>query len=166
MPRWMFSVALVATLLVPIVSSSAADTESLVKTIKAVGREGQGNREANQAVAELSQQDVSVLPTVLAGFRDAYPLAVNYLRGAVETIADRALKAGKKLPAESLERLIRDAEQDPRARRLAYELLTRVDDSASDRIIPGMLLDPNTAHQKNVIKSKDCIVLLPIARLC
>lgn len=129
----------------------AADPDSLLKAIKSVGREGQGNREANQAVAELSQQDVSVLPMVLAGFREANPLAANYLRGAVETIADRALKSGKKLPAEPLESLIRDAEQDPRGRRLAYELLMRVDASVSDRIIPGLLLDPNSEFRRDAV---------------
>ena len=119
MPSWTVRGLLIATvlippLLVPPVSSSAAETDSLVKTIKAVGREGQGNREANQAVAALSQQEASTLPAVLMGFRDANPLAANYLRGAVEAIADRALKAGKSLPTESLEKLIHNVEQDPR----------------------------------------------------
>jgi hypothetical protein len=150
MPRWTTRVVLIATLSIPLVSN-AADVDSLVKTIKAVGREGQGNREANQAVAELSQQDVSLLPAILLGFREANPLAGNYLRGAVETIADRTLKAGQKLPAESLERLIRDAEQDPRARRLAYELLVRVDAAASDRIIPDMLLDPSPEFRRDAV---------------
>lgn len=151
MPRCTTCVVLIATLFVSVVPAAAADVDSLVKTIKAVGREGQGNREANQAVAELSQQDVSLLPAVLLGFREANPLAANYLRGAVETIADRALKANKKLPAESLERLIRDAEQDPRARRLAYELLVRVDSAAPDRIIPDLLLDPNPEFRRDAV---------------
>ncbi|TXT21332.1 MAG: hypothetical protein FD138_4070 [Planctomycetota bacterium] len=108
MPSWTIRGTLIATMLlanvlVASVSSSAADTDSLLKVIKAVGREGQGNREAKQAVSELSQQDAATLPAVLMGFRDANPLAANYLRGAVETIADRALKSNKKLPIESLE---------------------------------------------------------------
>ena len=151
MPSWTIRGFLIATLLAMSVSSSAADTDSLVKTIKAVGREAQGNREANQAVAALSQQDAATLPAVLMGFRDANPLAANYLRGAVEAIADRALKAGKPLPKESLEKLIRDVEQDPRGRRLAFELLTRVDPSAPDRIIPEMLLDPSPEFRRDAV---------------
>lgn len=156
MPGWTLRGFLVASLLVPTAlvlsaSSSAADTDSLLKTIKAVGREAQGNRAANQAVSELSQQDVSTLPAVLMGFRDANPLAANYLRGAAETIADRALKANKKLPTESLERLIRDVEQDPRGRRLAFELLTRVDPTLPDRVIPDMLLDPSPEFRRDAV---------------
>ncbi len=151
MPSWMIRGLLVVTLLAPTVSASAADIDSLLKAIKAVGREAQGNREANQAVAALSQQNASTLPAVLMGFRDANPLAANYLRGAVEAIADRTLNAGKSLPTESLEKLIRDAEQDPRGRRLAFELLTRVDPAAPDRIIPDMLLDPSPEFRRDAV---------------
>ena len=142
---------LILTLLVSSTIIFGAETDSLLKTIRAVGREAQGNREANQAVAELSQQDVSTLPAVLMGFRDANPLAVNYLRGAVEAIADRAIKAGKPLPAESLEKFVRDVEQDARGRRLAFELLTRVDSAAPDRIIPDMLLDPSPEFRRDAV---------------
>ena len=151
MPSWTIRGLLIAILLVPPAFSFAADTDALLKMIKAVGREGQGNREANQAVAALSQQDVSTLPAVLMGFRDANPLAANYLRGAVEAIADRALKSGKSLPTESLEKLIRNVEQDPRGRRLAFELLARVDSGAPDRIIPDMLLDPSPEFRRDAV---------------
>ncbi len=151
MSNWMIRGFLIATLLTMPADSSAADIDSLVKTIKAVGREGQGNREANQAVSELSQQDAAKLPGVLIGFRDANPLAANYLRGAVEAIADRALRSGKSLPTVSLEKLIRDAEQDPRGRRLAFELLSRVDTAAPDRIIPEMLLDPSPEFRRDAV---------------
>ena len=142
---------LILTGLISSTSCFAAETDSLLKTIRAVGREGQGSREANQAVGELSQQDVSTLPAVLLGFRDANPLAVNYLRGAVEAIADRALKAGKPLPTESLEKFVRDVEQDARGRRLAFELLTRVDPATPDRIIPDMLLDPSPEFRRDAV---------------
>ena len=130
---------------------SAADTESLLRTIKSVDREGHGNKAAGQAVNVLSQQDVTVLPAVLMSFGDANPLAANYLRGAVEAIADRALKSGKPLPSKQLEQLIRDKEQDPRARRLAFELLSRVDASAPDRLFPGMLLDPSPDFRRDAV---------------
>lgn len=151
MPHWTIRGLFIATLLVPSALGFAADTDSLLKTIRAVGREGQGNREANQAVNELSQQDASALPTILLGFRDANPLAVNYLRGAVETIADRAAKAKKPLPKESLEKFVRDVEQDPRARRLAFEVLSRVDPALPDRIIPDMLLDPSPEFRRDAV---------------
>lgn len=151
MQSWTIRGFLMVILLTPSVSAFAADTDSLLKAIRAIGREGRGNREANQAVSELSQQDAAVLPAVLMGFRDANPLAVNYLRGAVETIADRAAKANKPLPKESLEKFIRDVEQDSRARRLAFEVLTRVDPALPDRIIPDMLLDPSPEFRRDAV---------------
>ncbi len=149
--RLLLPTLLILTGLISLANCFAAETDSLLKTIRAVGREGQGSREANQAVGELSQQDVSTLPAVLLGFRDANPLAVNYLRGAVEAIADRALKAGKPLPTESLEKFVRDVEQDARGRRLAFELLTRVDPATPDRIIPDMLLDPSPEFRRDAV---------------
>lgn len=151
MCRETIRVLLLAMLLAPASFVFAAEVDPLIKTIKSVGREGQGNREANQAVNELSQQDASKLTAILIGFREANPLAANYLRGAVEAIADRTLKANKPLPTESLEKLIRDVEQDPRGRRLAFELLSRVDSAAPDRIIPDMLLDPSPEFRRDAV---------------
>lgn len=149
--RRVFVSSLTLVLALTAFASMAADLNSLVNAIRAVDRESKGSREANKAVVELSQQDVTALPAVLAAFRGANPLAANYLRSAVESIADRTLKAQKPLPTDSLEQLIRDAEQDPRARRLAFELLSRVDATAADRIIPDMLLDPSPEFRRDAV---------------
>lgn len=151
MRRWIFGVAVTAMIAACGGSLWAVEIETLLKTIKSVGREGQGNTAAGQAVNELSQQDATVLPTVLESFTDANPLAANFLRSAVEAIADRSLKAGKSLPNSSLEKFISDKEQDPRGRRLAYELLSRVDTAAPDRLIPGMLLDPSPDFRRDAV---------------
>lgn len=131
--------------------SNAAEIGALLKAVQSVGPQGQRATAANLAIRELSQLEPGDLPAVLAGFRDANPLAANYLRGAAETIVDRALNASKPLPTESLEKLIRDVEQDPRARRLAFEVLTRVDPALPDRIIPDMLLDPSPDFRRDAV---------------
>jgi hypothetical protein len=74
---------------------------------------------------------------------DAGPLAANWLRGAFETVAERELKAGRKLPAEELERFVKDTAHGDQARRLAYEWLAHVDAQAPDRLLPAMLDDPS-----------------------
>ncbi len=137
--------------LICVSSAAAADVDSLLKAIRSVDREAKNSRAANQAVGELSQQPVAALSAILASFREANPLAANYLRAAAEAITDRTLNSGNKLPVESLEKLIRDAEQDPRARRLAFELLSRVDPAAPERIIPEMLLDPNPEFRRDAV---------------
>ena len=79
------------------------------------------------------------LTDVLAAMDDVGPLAVNWLRAAVDTIAERELRSAEELPVADLERFVLDANQAPRARRTAFEWLTRVDQTASDRLLPRML---------------------------
>ena len=129
----------------------AAEPAQLIDTIKSVGREGKGNVAAGQALRELSQADAKVLPTILGSFDDANPLAVNYLRSAVETIADRTLNNGKDLPLVVLERFVLDTKQNPRARRLAYEWIRKSDSGAEDRMIPSMLLDPSPEFRRDAV---------------
>lgn len=128
------------------------DLPSLLKAIHAVGAEGKGNEAAQQAVRELSGSSVEMIPDILAGFDKASPLAANYLRAAVETIVDRQLADGAKLPAEQLEQVVMDRKRDPRARRLAYEIVLRVDRDAEQRIIPGMLLDPSPEFRRDAVQ--------------
>ena len=77
---------------------AAEKTGLLLKQINAVGDRGRGNVTAAKAVKKLSQADAAELPTILQAFEGAGPLAANWLRGAVETIADRAIKDGGQLP--------------------------------------------------------------------
>ena len=151
MRGWMIGAVVVAMLAVCGEAFATPELETLLETIKAVGREGQGNAAAGQAVSELSQRGAESLPLVLAAFTDANPLAANFLRSAVEAIADRAKKSGKSLPKSELEKFITNKEQDPRGRRLAYELLSNVDASAPDRLIPGMLLDPSPEFRRDAV---------------
>lgn len=121
----------------------AADVASLLKSLQAVGPQGAGHREAALAWAELAQAEASVLPTVLAALDQAGPLAANWIRTAADTIAERQLRAGGKLPAADLELFLGDLRHAPRARRMAFELLERADPTARERLIPKMLDDPS-----------------------
>ena len=143
--------SVVAASLGTVLAFPPGDTPTLLKTIHSVGAEGKGNEAARQAVELLSASSVEKLPDILAGFDQASPLAANYLRSAVETIVDRQLADGKKLPAQELEQIVKDGKRDPRARRLAYEVLLRVDKSAEERIIPGMLLDSSPEFRRDAV---------------
>lgn len=128
-----------------------AEPAALIKTIQAVDKKGQGAVAAGRAVAQLARRDAQAIPGILAAFSQSNPLAVNYLRSAVETIADRTLQARQPLPAKALEAFIKDLGNDPRARRLAYDLLVRVDNKATARLIPGMLLDPSPEFRRDAV---------------
>lgn len=129
----------------------AAETGSLIAQIKAVGKEGKGNLEAAKAWRELVQQGPSVLPDVLAGLDDASPTAANWLRAAVDAVAERALASGK-LTAAPLEAFVRETQHAGQARRLAYEWLVKVDRAAPERLLPGMINDPGQELRREAVE--------------
>ena len=129
-----------------------ASVEENIQAIKSVGKEGEKHAAAIAAVKELSQGSVESLPVLLKSFEGANPLAVNWLRSAVDTIADRSLKKTGKLPAQALEAFVKDTDRSPEARRLAYEWLVKVDPTASDRLIPGMLNDASPDFRRDAVE--------------
>src|SRR5438132_3356464 len=122
-----------------------------VKAILAVGEKGQGKAAASKAWQELVKADARALPELLLSLNRASPLAANWLRGAVDSIAERELVRGGKLPTAELEKFTLDTAHNPRARRLAYEWLARADKTAPDRLIPGMLNDPSTEFRRDAV---------------
>jgi hypothetical protein len=149
MRRW--STGLAAGLLLGTALPAPAETEkALVARIRAVRREGGGNVEAARAWKELVKRGPAVLPALLAGMEDD-PVAANWLRAAVDAVAERALAAGRPLPQADLEKFLADTRHARVARRLAYEWLVRADRSAADRLLPGMLHDPSPELRRDAV---------------
>ncbi len=124
----------------------------LLKTIRDVGPEGKGNRAASQAWAELAaRSDADQLPAILGAIDGASPLAANWLRSAVDAVAERQVRKDGKLPIAELETFLRDRQHDGRARRLAYEWIARNDPSAPERLIPQMLDDPSLELRRDAV---------------
>jgi hypothetical protein len=131
--------------------AAAADTAALLARVRAAGREGAGNAEAAAAWKELVRLGPEALPAVLAGMDGADATAANWLRNAVDAIAERAFTEGKPLPTKALEQFIADKSHAGVARRLAYEWLARVDKSAPARLLPGMLQDPSAELRRDAV---------------
>ncbi len=128
------------------------DLAPLVKTLKEVEREGKGNRAATRAWAEITARcGAEQLPTLLAAMDGAGPLAANWLRAAVDTIAERQIQQKRSLPLVELEKFLQQKQHDQRARRLAYEWIARGDPSAPDRLIPQMLDDPSLELRRDAV---------------
>ncbi|MBX7167057.1 MAG: hypothetical protein K1X74_12070 [Pirellulales bacterium] len=144
----------VLTLVLGVWFAAAAQADELddaVAQIALVATEGQGNEAAGVAWATLAQTKSGELPRLLAALDRASPLAANWIRSAVDAVADKALDSGEKLPVQQLEEFVRNQRHSPRARRVAYECLCRVDDQAPDRLIPGMLEDPSVEFRRDAI---------------
>jgi hypothetical protein len=123
-------------------SSSAAVDAGLtmsLETLRRVGREGKGNAAATAAWQRVAAATPAAIPSILAAIDGANPLAANWLRLAVDAIAGR----GKSLPLQPLESFLADTSHDPRARRLAWELIRGQAADRAAELIDGMLDDPS-----------------------
>lgn len=147
----LWTLALMAISLVAASVVEAAETADLLRQIKSVGPRGEGNVAAQTAAKQLSRAPVDVLIEVLAAGDDANPLAMNWLRGVFEAVAQRTIEEGDGLPVDQLEAFVVDQSHAPRVRRLAYEWLAKVDPTAPDRIIPTMLADSSDEMRRDAV---------------
>jgi hypothetical protein len=127
------------------------DLKSAIHTIRRVGPEGKGSGEAAAAWKVLVKAPIEQLPLLLAGMDGATPLACNWLRTAVDDIVDRAQRDKKPLPSVALESFLTDTSHDPRARRLAFDLLVQQDKTVGDRFLPKMVNDPSPELRRDAI---------------
>ena len=151
--RFILLGALIA--LLPAVAVAAADGASMKKwleAVNAVGPEGQGNAAASSAWKKVAAVDAKSIPTVLAGMSGSSELSENWLRSAVEAIADRELAQGGKLPTPELGDFVLNTSHNPRARRLAFELIRRVDADTAERLVPGLLNDPSVELRREAVQ--------------
>src|SRR5438105_1546915 len=103
----------------------AFELETPLKTVQAVGPRGEGHMAAAQAWRELSQAEPEQLPTLLAALDTSTSLAANWIRRAVDAVAERQVQAGGKLPTSALEKFVLETSHSPKARLLAFEWLAR-----------------------------------------
>ena len=127
---------------------SAAPISDSIKTIRAVGKEGQGNSAAAKAWQLLSMSDADALPEILAAIDGANPFAANWLRAAVDTIVARE----SNLVLDDLEKFLANKKHAPHARRLAFEIIQRTDPKLAEKLIPGMLNDPSVELRRDAVQ--------------
>ena len=87
----------------------------------------------------------------LKAFAGATPAAQNWLRLAVDALAENALESTDAFPKADLEAFLADPKQSPAARRSAYEWLCKADPKASERLLPKMLDDPSVDLRRDAV---------------
>src|SRR5262249_47024648 len=97
------------------------------------------------------QAGPEALPQILAGFDGTDATAANWLRAAVDAIAEREVTAGRPLPADKLEAFVLDTKREPEARPPAYQRLKGVDPKTPGRLLPGMLNDPSKELRRDSV---------------
>jgi len=155
LPLRAWSYRTLVALLLPFMSvapSRAADSvDSQLQALRLIGPKGEGNQVAASAWRELAAADTSQLIRILSALDGATPLAANWIRSAADSVAERSLAAGNGLPQQDLEVFVLETRHNPRARRMAFEWLARVDATAPDRLIPQMLNDPSVELRRDAV---------------
>ena len=127
------------------------DLSQQIAIIQAVGTEGMGNREAAAAFQKLSQEKPTSLLPLLRAVESSNAIARNWLRSAIEVIAERATAAGHTLPLNALRDFLSDREQSPEARRLTFELMLAIDRDATEGMIPSFIDDPSNELRRDAV---------------
>lgn len=123
-----------------------------VRVLCAVGPEGQGNAAASAAWKRLAAGNATTLLPLLEAMDGANDYALNWLRAAVDAVASREMAAGHPLPLPELKAFLRETEHNPRARRLAFELVARTDPATADQLLAGMLNDPSLELRRDAVQ--------------
>lgn len=132
---------------------TAADLSSSLRELRAVAAEGRGNPAASPAWRRVAAADARSLPMLLGAMDGANDYALNWIRGAIESVVQRELARGRALPTEALLRFARDTHRHPRARHLAFELVGRQDAALRDRLLPEFLNDPSPDLRRDSVQS-------------
>ena len=149
--QWLLAVLLLGLAAGADLVLAATELSSLLETVRSVSNDGRESQEARRAWRELVKVDAGEITRILEAIDGATPQAANWLRAAVDTVAERALAADQELPQSDLRRFVRDRGQDPRARRLAFEWLVRVNRGAADQLIGQMLHDPSVELRRDAV---------------
>ncbi len=145
-------VSLVAWSILGVPQLQADSLTPQLETLRKVEREAKGNREATKAWRELTDRATAYqLPEILAAIDGAGPLAANWLRSAVDAVAERELKQNGTFHVDALLTFLEAKQHDPRARRLAFEWIVRADPSARDRLISRFLDDPSLELRRDAV---------------
>lgn len=143
--------ALVAALALAPARAADDDTTRALAALKAVTKEGKGNEDASPAWKTLVSKGGAALLPALEAFDDTNPTAANWLRTAVDAIAESEKANNRSLPADKLEAFVKDTKRSALARRAAYELLVAQDAGAKSRLLPDFLNDKSPDMRRDAI---------------
>lgn len=136
------------------IAEASTSLEEALQTVQQIGPKGQGHQAAIPALQIISQQKAEDLPNILAGMKGDNVLADNWIRGAVDAIAEKTLQSGASLPLTELEAFLNDTSNTPRSRRLAFEWIIQADPEARDRIVPGLIDDPSLELRREAVSDR------------
>lgn len=143
--RYSIVIGFVLCLISPVVEriQAAEKVAKALQIIGQVGPQGRGSKAASQAADELLQEGIEILPELFAHMDTDNLVAANWCRYVYQQIVTRELaKPQPQIPADFLRSYILSSKHQGRARRLAWDLLDRVDPQFREQQLPRLLDDP------------------------
>ena len=138
----------------------AADLAPPLKVINSIGKEGAGNAEASKAWAELVKAGPEALFPILNAIADDKPTSVNWLRTAVDAIAEKQAGTGGKFDADKLVSFVKDTRASPTARAVAFDLLQAQTPESAGSLLMHFLNDPSLELRRKAIDKQ--LALTPL----
>ena len=120
-----------------------------LETIRNVGKEGKGNSEAVKAWRVAAAAPASEVTTLLTAFDGANPLAVNYLQSAVDAVVQ---KNKAEIPLDNVDAFLKELKHAASARRLAFDILVKVDPKRKAPLLDSMLDDPAAELRRDAVQ--------------
>ena len=137
--------------LLTLVSVTGAVPAPALNALRSVGPEGQGHEAAQRAWPLVAAVPAKDLPQLLAALDGANDYAMNWIRTAIEAVAQREMGSGGTLPVASLEQFLKDTRHNPKARRLCFDLIRQADPKAAEALVPGFLNDPSNDLRREAV---------------
>ncbi|MEE2990482.1 MAG: hypothetical protein VX715_07700 [Planctomycetota bacterium] len=133
---------LLLCLLQPLAIAADEITEA-IQVIAKTGDQARGSESAAAAVRRLTEEDISLVPRLLSAMDTPNIVAANWYRQAYEIIVESELgKENPRIPVELLKEFVLDRKHQGRVRRLAWDLLDRVEPGFRQTETPLLLDDP------------------------
>jgi len=124
-------------------TTAADEIANAIGVIARTGEQARGSAAAAEAVQRLCREDISLLPRLLVAMDTPNIVAANWYRQAYEVIVASELgKENPRLPVELLKEFVLDRKHQGRVRRLAWDLLDRVEPGFRQAQIPRLMDDP------------------------
>ena len=135
-------------LVVLLIAHTAMPEDDLLKSLRVVGKEGVNSSAARVAWDKVIVRGPAVLPELLQAMNTSDTVAANWLRTAFDRIVEGEMKnGGKALPVDALLEFAKDPRHAGRARRLALEVVERLQTGTSARLFAGWLEDPEFSYE-------------------
>ncbi len=132
-------------------SASGLENDNIDEAIRAIQKvdsKGNGHEAAIKAMATLNQCKIDQVPRLLAAMDNANPLGQNWLRAAINSAVNR----GGELPADQIRKYFNERNGSHLGRLLAFELLTKDNESLSKVLTPKLIDDPSLPLRRKGIK--------------